>query len=106
MTDTNNKEETFENKLNNICLTPIKITTLDGMDGTPDEKCYMILESEINELKQLHDKEIRNEIIKSLEAQKYLDYIKNSEIKELQVEVEKLKEELLLRRDEGLSFED
>ena len=75
MTDTNNKEETFQ-------FVIIKCI----------EKARRGLEKEIFVyIKQLHDKEIKNEIMKSLEAQKYLNYIKNNEIKELQAEIERLK---------------
>ena len=67
---------------------------------------------ELMQLKQLHDDSIqkKNKIIqdknKSIKINHQLMDNYKFKIKELQAEVEKLKEELLLRRDEGLSFED
>jgi len=88
MTDTN-KEETFENDI--FLLNAYIQNLINEMAVSQYTQCknnFIQILNKIKKIKQLHDKEIKNEIMKSLEAQKYLNYIKNNEIKELQAEVE------------------
>ena len=119
MTDTNNKEETFESYINSY-IEVYKNVLKSKNKLLMDEKEEL---ERLEYIKQLHDSDIKKKdeeienvgnilqrIIEQLDGFEYeMDVTKFpicDRIQELQAEVEKLKEELLLRRDEGLSFED